>query len=330
MKKRVFAVLFLGSFLLTFFYSTLINSWAAGEKYPSGSVDLLCGFVPGGNADLLNRIVGKMIEKHLGVTVVPGNKPGGGGIVVASFLANSRPDGYTIAIMTPEFILQPILLGRASYALEDFSLIGQISLVTNLWVVKADSPWKTFHEFFDFAQKNPVQKYGHPGVGTATYLRAENLNKKAKLGLTNIPFKGDPENIAAVLGNHIPIAILSAMSGKAQADAGTMRILLSDGSPTAIGLDPSIPDYHSMFGHALGETDINIPFCLWVPGKTPAQIVQVLREALKKAAEEPEFMSLSKKNFWSVGYIDGAILTENLPKRKSVVKQLLLDAGLLK
>lgn len=78
MKKRIFRDFTLIGFVFILVSILPNNSWAK-EKYPTGSIDLFCPFVAGGQTDLVNRALAKGLEKYLGVTVVPGNKPGGGG-----------------------------------------------------------------------------------------------------------------------------------------------------------------------------------------------------------------------------------------------------------
>jgi tripartite-type tricarboxylate transporter receptor subunit TctC len=113
MKRKTFRG-FLGVMILFILICISSNSsWAAGEKYPSGPIDLFNPFAPGGTADYLNRFLAKKLESYLGVTVVPQCKPGGGVIVLASFIANARPDGYTMGLLVPENIIEPILLGQA-------------------------------------------------------------------------------------------------------------------------------------------------------------------------------------------------------------------------
>lgn len=104
MKRTVCSRLFLISILFTIAFTLSHRSWAA-EKYPAGSVELFVGFAAGGQADFINRTLARGLEKHLGVTVVPGNKVGGGGIVLASLIASSKPDGYTLGTLSDSVIV---------------------------------------------------------------------------------------------------------------------------------------------------------------------------------------------------------------------------------
>lgn len=328
MKRKTFRG-FLGVMILFILICISSNSsWAAGEKYPSGPIDLFNPFAPGGTADYLTRFLAKKLESYLGVTVVPQCKPGGGGIVLASFIANARPDGYTMGLLVPENIIEPILLGQASYSLEDFYIIGQVAVFPCVFSVPIDSAWKTFNEFLDYARKNPGVKYGHPGVGTTIFLRTENLNKTFNMGMINIPFKGDSEVIAAVLGKHVPIGAGSVGAAKTQVDAGKMRILFSYEPPGKVGLDPTIPDIRTVFGNI---TDIEPCLCLVVPKKTPSEVIEVLERAWEKiVVKDPEFASNLRTIYLGVGHIDGKTFMQKLPERMSLVKEMLKYTGRLK
>lgn len=306
------------------------GSWTAEQKYPSKSIDVFCGFNPGGPTDLLTRAVARGLEKHLGVTVVPGNKPGAGAMVAATALANSRPDGYSLAVLAPEHYVLPIIYGRATYVLEDIYVIGQVVRFPCAMAVSADSPWKNFQQFLEHVKKNPGVKYGHPGVGTTAYLRMENLNRYANLKMVGVPFKSDPEIIASVLGQHVPAGVSTITNFKPQADAGKMRILFSFESSRESGLDPTTTaDLSTVFGESVGDFDI--PLCLMAPAKTPTEIIQVLERTLEKVAKDPEFISDVKKLYLTPFFVDGQTFMKNiLPERMRRVKGVMQYTGLLK
>jgi len=305
-------------------------SWAAGAKYPSGPIDIFCGYGPGGPNDLITRALARGLEKYLGVTVVPGNKPGGGAVIGATALANSRPDGYTMMMITPDNYITPILYGRATYALEDILVVGQFAQCPVTLAVRADSPWKTFQELLDYTRKNPGTKYAHPGIGGLTHLRVENLNKAAKMNMIAVPFKSDPEIVTALLGGHVPVGASTVTGFKPQADAGAIRILFTFEPPALTGLDRGVADLGTVFGDTV--RDLDGPFYLVVPGKTPKEIVEVLAAALEKVSKDPAFVSDLKKLYLIPdAFIDGkTVLQKILPERTPRVKKVMQDVGLLK
>lgn len=280
MKKKIFRGFSMVSILFILVCTLSNNSWAQQKKYPLGSIDLLCGFPAGGQTDLANRALAKGLEKVLGVTVVPVNKPGAGGLISITALANASPDGYTLGMFSDGAIIS-ILLGQATYTMDGFRIIGTFACYDNVIVTSADLPWKNIQDLVDYARKNPGVKFGHPGVTTATFMYAESLNKHAKLGMINLPFKGDPEIIAAVLGRHVPIGVFGYMNGKIQADAGKMKILFCFN-----GYDPAIPSISTTFGKSVPVIDL--PWYLAVPRKTPDEIFRILEQALEKVTKDPD------------------------------------------
>jgi tripartite-type tricarboxylate transporter receptor subunit TctC len=324
MKKRTFRD-FIGVGILFIILCTSPNSsWAAVEKYPSHAIDLFCAHGAGGQTDLCNRALARGLEKYLGVTVVPGNKTGGGGVVATTSLINSRPDGYTMALLGFN-VVTALVLGQGNYSLDDLTIVGQFATFPGALSTSADSPWKTFQEFIDYVRKNPGVKYAHPGVGSSIYMRMENLNKNANLKMVGVPFKSDPEIIAAILGKHVPVGIGGLMAAKEQADAGKMRILLSFDPPAEVGLDPTIPCIRTAFDKSVSDKDLEIVVFLAVPRKTPKEIVQVLEQTLEKVTKDPEFINDLKKLYMKVSYLDSKKATDNLFKIMAQVKAIVKE-----
>lgn len=323
MKRTIFSHLFLVSILFALVCAIPHHSWAAEKKYPTGPIDLFVGFAAGGQADFINRTLARGLEKHLGVTVVPGNKVGGGGIVLASLIASSRPDGYTLGTLS-DSVLVATLTGQGTYSMEDLRIVGVVASYENSWITSVDSPWKTIQEFIDYARKNPGVKYAHPGIGSVTHIYTENISKNAGLGLINVPFKGDPEIITAVLGKHVPIGAFAYSSAKIQADGGKARILMCYN-----GLEPTLPSISTVFGKSVPTFDL--VFFLTVAKKTPDEIVKALEEAIEKVSKDPEYVeTLRKNNVWP-SFVDSKTCTEKtIPAKLSILKSVMGPLGLMK
>jgi tripartite-type tricarboxylate transporter receptor subunit TctC len=325
MGKRKFRT-FLGVGILFILVCTSLNSsWAVEGKYPSRNIEIYCGFPPGGQTDLVIRGIATGLEKFLGVPVVIINKLGGGGVVSTTALANARPDGYTLAQAGAINIVSPLVLGQATYSLEDLRTVGGYGYIPNVVAVSVDSPWKTFKEFLDYEKKNPGVKYAHPGIGTGPYLRMENLIRSANLKMINVPFKGDPEVASAVLGKHIPVGVFSGWFAKVQEDGGKMKILFSFDPPVKVGLSPNIPDTLSTFGKSMADNDLKILQTLIVPQKTPDEIVGVLEQALEKVTKDPEFVNPMKKFMFVTEFVDRnttmqLVRTIYMPGVKAILK----------
>lgn len=328
MKRRIVKDLFRVSMIFVLVFICYRDSSAVEGKYPSGSIELICGHSVGGTPDLFNRIWARHLEKRLGVPVAPINKPGAGGVIATAYVANSRPGGYTLLTNPLNNVLIPLVTGQATYSLEDLRLICQVASFRDLLVVRADSMWRTFQEFVDYARKNPGVKYGHPGIGGALNLRIESLSKYLNLRLVGVPFRGGDEENAALLGGHVPVIGMGLAAILPYVNAGKMRILFSFDPLTGLGLDPSIPDLPTLFGKDV--PDIKPTVCLWAPRKTPDEIVQVLESSMREIAKDHEFDRDTKKVWGFVDFIDGkTVMQKIVPRLMPQIKEVVqfLESG---
>lgn len=305
-------------------------SWGAEDKFPSQNIELICSFPAGGGPlDLHNRLLARHLEKELKITVVPVNKPGGGGTLAGAVLAKSRPDGHTLALMAETSLIMPILQKQADFTMKDFRLIGQVNrgfpVVLN---VAADAPWKTFKEFVDYAKANPGIKCGHPPVTTTATLKMAYLNQYAKLGMVGLPFKTDSEIFTGILGKHFPVGV-NGIGGSlfSNVEAGKLRVLFSFHPAEEIGLDPKIPNFESYFGKAPFDFAVH----LLAPAKTPESTVRILKKTLEKIVKSPEFAADMKKLQFTPYYRDGDVVAKEVfPKSEEQLKSIMTELGLLK
>lgn len=331
MKKRIFrGLLCLGViFAVVCIFSN--DAWVAENKYPSKTIEMLISFPPGGVVDLQTRLLAKHFEKELGVTVVPVNKPGGGGSLGAGIMASRSPDGHTMSIMIQSSIIMPVLLKQADFSIQDFRAIGRVAdTAPVVFVVHPDSPWKTFQDFVEYAKKNPGVKCGHPPTTTAAALKMNYVNKLADLKLVGVPFKTDPDLNVAIMGKHIPIAMSGVATLKGVLEAGKVRVLFSFSPPAeivALNVDPTTPDFQSFFGRA---PQFDLPFYLWVHSKTPNAIIEMLKRTLEKVVKDPEFVRDMGKIGYRAHYVDGDVAMEEMPNTTEFVKDILKELQMFK
>jgi tripartite-type tricarboxylate transporter receptor subunit TctC len=328
MRKRVYGTMFLAFSLFLFVGLSSTPSRSAEEKYPTGPIDLFCGYAPGGQTDLATRFLAKGLEKYLGTTVVAGNKPGAGEVIAASAVANAKPDGYTAAVLGDASLITSFLLKRATYSLDDLRVVGQFYNGCDILLVSVDSPWKTVNDFMNYAKKNPGVKFGHHGIGSSPWIRIELFNMNGNLKMVGVPFKGDPEVISALLGKHISVGICSYQAAKTQVDAGTMRMLLV--FDTTGQFVPELPNMRAVFGPNVPDIE-PVALHLVVPGKTPDRIVRQLEGALEKVTKDPDFLGNMNKLRLMVRFFDGKTVVEkNLPEKAKQIKSVLDHAGQIK
>lgn len=330
-RKRIPIFCVATSLVMFILFESSINGnrvWGAEAKYPSRPIEIWCGFGAGGKTDMNTRLLAKGLEKYLNVPVVAGNKPGGGTTIAASALANSPPDGYKLAVLGDSALIISILLGLATYKIEDFCMIGQFNSDAQAMAVNAESPWKTIEGFIDYARKNPGLIYGHNGVGTTLHFRAEYFSKLANIKMSGIPFKSDPEMVAALLGKHIEIGTVSFYGSMPQVQAGKMRVLFNFNIP-GHGPFPNIPNIPSLFGKDVYNMGPVANYLL-APAKTPKHIVKILEQALEKVTKDSEFIDGHKKMYLEVVFNDGETVINTIKKDTLEYKRVAQEIGLIK
>jgi tripartite-type tricarboxylate transporter receptor subunit TctC len=319
MKTRRNLFVLLSSMMIV---SALATSLAyTQERYPIRPIEVVTTFPPGATSELFVRTWGKYMEKALGQPVVVLAKPGGGGVIGFTYAANARPDGHTL--LNAGDIFPPILAGTATYKLEDFRVVAQISTTGVVLCVAQDAPWKTWQEFVEYAKKNPGVKFAHPGMGTMAYYRAENLNRQLGLKMVNLASQGDAESVTRLLGKHVPVGFINTSTAKPYIEAGKIRAILSMDPVKEWDLPESIPDLDRVYGKDF--PDIEIAVLCFAPAKTPEHIIQSLEKAFEEMSRNKEYAADLKKLDKKPCFVPGKVAMEKSRKRMELMRTIIAD-----
>lgn len=261
---------------------------AQAQAFPSKPVTLIVPWPAGGSTDRHLRGLAEIASRHLGQPIVIENKPGGGGTLGPGTMAlNARPDGYTIAQYPLGMLRIPHMQKTAWHPLNDFSFIIGVTGYTFGFVVKADSPYKSFNDYIAAARQQPGKiNYGSTGQGTSPHLLMEELADAAKVELNHVPYKGNADLMQAVLGGHV-MAGSDATGWDKMVEAGQMRLLLTFGEQRTQRW-PNVPTAKDL-GYNVVSTS---PYGLVGPKGMDPAVVRSLHDAFKKAMEDPKHMEL--------------------------------------
>jgi len=180
----------------------MVNAaWAQAQNYPNRAVRVVVAAQTGG-PDTVARVVAAQLQQQLGQPFVVENQGGANGIVGASTVAKSAPDGYTLLVYSSGFVINPYVHKSLPYDTEkDF--IPITNLVTNgglLFAVNANLPVKNLKEFIEYAKKNQLA-YSTPGVGNTWHLATEVFDNLTGIKMTHTPYNaGGPPTAAAAAG----------------------------------------------------------------------------------------------------------------------------------
>ena len=272
--KKLVAVLF-----------ALFSAHAWGQAYPNKAVQLIVAFTPGSAVDIVGRIVAEKLSQTWGQPVVAENRAGAGGSIGSGVVARAAPDGYTLLVTSNAHTVNPAIFAKLPYdSLKDFTEIAPFAEQPNVMVVNSESSYKTLGDLIKSAKAKPgAINLGHAGVGSGTHLTTEKFIAATGIQVVEVPFKGTPEVVAAILSNNVdgywaPIsaAIPFVKSGKVR--------------PLATGAakrNPTMPDVPTVAEAGAKGTESPLWIALWGPAGMNAELVSKINGDVRKALADP-------------------------------------------
>lgn len=263
------------------------GTMAWSQAFPNKPIKIIVPTSAGGGNDFIARTIAKRLEDSLGWTMLVENKPGASGIIASEYVAKSAPDGYTILFNGPLQIQVSALYKKLSYdPIKDFTPLTDI-IRTPLWFAVNPNKVaaKSVKEFTELARdKTRKDSYGSPGQGSSHHMYAFALNDAAKLNMIHVPYKGGAPATVALVGGEISAIFIDFVSLKPFVADGRVRLLAVTG-PKRSPLTPDVP--------TLGE--LGYPGFeslgwggLFLPSKTPADVVARLHAEVAKAIQAPD------------------------------------------
>lgn len=288
MAKKLFLCIFLLPLMIFVFQISLV-AWSA--EFPTKPIELIIQFAPGGPSDTTSRSIAPKLGELLGQPLIPVNKPGGAGSLAVSLLAKYKPDGYAIILVgNSSLTVVPNFESVPYDPLKDFTYLCKLFNQSPMLVVKADAPWKSAFEFFDYAKKNPKKiKYGSWGQYSSGHIAMEAIAKEMAVEIGHIPFKGDAPCVTALLGGHIDAAAVAA-GYVPHVRAGKLRgiVMLQSYRSKNFPQIPSLRDAGIQF-NAKGTTETTNGMI--APKGLEKDVIKKYEIALEQAGKSAEFLN---------------------------------------
>ena len=300
---------------------------AAPNDYPTRAITMIVPFPPGGVADITARPLAEVMGRHLGQTVVVENKPGAGGGLGMHYVANARPDGYTVLMALSSISIIPEadkVLGREPmFQLAQLVPIARFTADPTVLAVRADSPYKSVADLVAAAKKAPgTIPFGSSGNYGTMHVPMEMLSQAAGVRMLHVPFTGAGPAIVALLGGQVDALATGPSTVTGHVRGGKVRVLATWGEA---GRHPAFPDVPT-----LKELGYDVQFSQWtglfVPAGTPEPVVAKLREAARAAVQDPQFKAALAKVETPIQYLDqpqfAAFWSADARKLASVVQRI--------
>jgi tripartite-type tricarboxylate transporter receptor subunit TctC len=254
---------------------------AAAQNYPTKPVHVVISFTPGSSTDIVGRIVIQKLTEMWGQPVVPENKAGAGGSIGSAAVAKAAPDGYTLLINSNAHCVNPAIYSKLPYdTLKDFTEIAPLAIQPNVFVVPAGSQYKTLIDFVKAAKAQPGGlNIGHAGVGSGTHLNTEKFIAAADIKVTEVPFKGTPEVVAAMLSGDVNAYWAPISAAMSLVKGGKLRPL----AVSTAQRNAQLPNVPTTAEAGVQGADSPLWFGLWGPGGMPADLVKKINADVRKA-----------------------------------------------
>lgn len=277
----------------------------AQDAYPSRPVTVVVPFPPGGVADTALRALQPSLQRSLGQPVIISNRAGAGGAIGAAAVTQSKPDGYTVlfTFSTLASLPEQAIVNRQApiFTLEQLQPVARVTSDATALVVRSDSPYRNAAELIAAAKSKPGQiTYASSGNYGPSHLPAAMLADAAGVKFNHIPYTGGAQMISSLLGGQVDFAVFSRSLVLSHVEAGKLKYLASFGEDR--WTQPPAPA-------SLSDIGLRVDYLTWIgafaPVQTPPEVVQRLRDALRTATQDPEFVQSFGKVGGTIAFLDG-------------------------
>ncbi|MEK9673874.1 MAG: tripartite tricarboxylate transporter substrate binding protein [Rhodospirillaceae bacterium] len=254
--------------------AVVLATGQAVAEYPTKPITLVAPYGPGGSSDLAARIVSATAPAYVGNGVLVVNRTGAAGVTGSTYVAKSKPDGYTLLLSrVGSQAAVPAINPNIPYKWDDFTFLGLLEKNPFVLAVKADSPYKTFDDLKKAIASGKKMSYSSAGVGTllhvAMVIVLNDLGMKPD-ALTHIPFKGGGKAAAAVAGGHADMIFQNLSGVISQIRGGKLRALVVS-MPDRVDTIPDVPTAKEV-GHPNLEAVVGWSG-VWGPKGLPKEVV---------------------------------------------------------
>ena len=252
--------------------AVLATTSAYAQSYPDKAIRMIVPFSAGAGTDLLSRVIARKLQEAWGQNMIVENRPGGGTIIGVEIAAKAPPDGYTLVMVTPSFIINATGIKKLPYdSIRDFAPVTLFATSPLLLVAHPSLPVKSVKELIALAKARPAQiTYASAGNGSPTHLGMEVFRSLGAV-MIHVPYKGAAPGVIDLLGGHVQVMMTTLAFVKPHVETGKLNAL---GVSTAKRLAslPKVP--------AIAETVPGYEVINWwgvlAPANTPGAIITKL------------------------------------------------------
>ena len=258
----------------------------AARGYPSRPIRVVIGFTPGGQPDIVMRLIAPRLGEALGQQLVVDNRPGAGGTVGTKIVVDAQPDGHTLLTASSSHAIAPVIYAKLPYdSLRDIAGITMTYSASYVLVAAPSLGVKSVQELVALAKARPGQlNFASAGTGSGMHFAGEVFKQATQIDALHVPYKGVPEALNDTIGGRVQFTMAPLGSSLGLVRDGRLRGL-GVSSPKRLSVHPDLPTiaesgYPGFRWDSWGG--------LFAPAKTPRAIINKLNREVARVLNDPE------------------------------------------
>lgn len=258
----------------------------AAEAYPNRPVTMVVPFAPGGYTDVVARLLAEQMGKSMGQGFVVDNRPGAGSTIGTKYLAHTKPDGYTVGLVSMSLVIAKYLYQPEPFdAIKDFAPVAKLAEAPSVMVVNPQFPAKTVAEYIAQAKAHPKTiGYASSGNGSTQQLVGAYFAWATGTQLNHVPYRGSNQSIVDVVGGVVQSSFVGISNALQLVKSARLRALAVTSAQRA----PELPEVPTLVESGVKGAVITGWLGMVAPAGTPPEILQRLRVESAKALNTPE------------------------------------------
>ncbi len=319
MNQRMFRGL-----VILFLVGAVASGWcisgaiAAENPFPSRFLEVVVPFAPGGAVDNTIRMIGAEAEKTLGQKITVLNKPAGGSVEGQRYVANAKPDGYTLLAMTSSIVTN-VLTKKVDYTLDSYEPLLMYSFDPMVFVVSASLPYKTLADVIAAGKEKPLTA-STPGKANSKHIAGMILSDRTGIKFNYVHTKGASEGVPMIAGGHVQAGCWSWAEVKPLVEQNKIRPI----AVMAEARNPNLPNVPTF-----KELGYEIYYGAWrgiaAPKGIPPAVKKTLIDAFSQAVKSPAVTEKFAKSGFPVVYNDADGFRKYVEQDYKDLKKMLVD-----
>jgi len=266
----------------------------------SRTIKIIVPSTPGGGSDTIARILADYVSRTYNQSMVVENRPGASNTIGTEAVARSAPDGNTLVITTPEFVINAHLRKLSYDPLTSFEPICNLVQSPQLIVVNATSPYRTLKDLLDAARTKPGElTMASAGPASSPHIAIETIKRATGVNINYITYQGTTPAVNALMGDHLTSVMSSYPNVSELIRTGRLRALATT-TAKRIQSMPDLPTVAEAAG--IKDFDVDIWFGVNAAAKTPRELTSQLATWFTAALKAPEVKAkLDAQGLFEVG-----------------------------